>query len=121
MSGSRSMALLGRRLLAPRAVVPVRGGAGQPIGSAPPPSSPLPESDELTWDDGSATPEPCLDIVAPTLTKYEALAYLSLGLSGFAALLGVAWYKDKASTIPYTPREYPYDNLRVELGKEPAS
>lgn len=41
MSGSRSLALLGRRLLAPRAVLPVRGGAGQPVGSAPPPSSPV--------------------------------------------------------------------------------
>ena len=25
----------------------------------------LPENDELTWDDGSAFPEPCLDNVAP--------------------------------------------------------
>lgn len=33
----------------------------------------LPESDELTWDDGSPTPEPCLDIVAPTLTKVKRL------------------------------------------------
>lgn len=38
----------------------------------------LPETDELTWDDGSATPEPCLDIVAPTVTKVVFSAHFSL-------------------------------------------
>eukprot|EP00249_Psilotum_nudum_P036248 c6647_g1_i1 orf=333-695(+) len=100
-------------------VPPLRSGMGMPVGRLPPPSSPLPEEDELTWDDGSAYPEPCIDNIAPTVGKYEALAWLCGGL-GFFALVGcLAVWNDKASKIPYTPREYPYDNLRVELGGDP--
>ena len=31
----------------------------------------------------------------------------------------LAVLNDKASKVPFTPRVYPYDNLRVELGGEP--
>ncbi|KAL3684559.1 hypothetical protein R1sor_002581 [Riccia sorocarpa] len=97
----------------------VRGGAGLPVGTVPPPSAPLAEDEELLWDDGSPNPEPCLDEVAPMVGKYEALAMVSAGLGFFAFLGYLAKWNDKASRIPWTPREYPYDNLRVELGGEP--
>ncbi|CAM6095821.1 unnamed protein product [Calypogeia fissa] len=101
------------------AALRLRGGSGLPVGFAPPPSEALPEDAELIWDDGSPNPEPCLDDVAPMVGKYEALGMLSAGL-GFFALVGyLAAWNDKASKIPWTPREYPYDDLRVELGGKP--
>ncbi|KAG6547760.1 hypothetical protein Mapa_010573 [Marchantia paleacea] len=96
-----------------------RGGAGLPVGTVPAPTAELDESEELIWDDGSPCPEPCLDSVAPMVGKYEGLAMLSAGLGFFAFVGFLAKWNDKASTIPWTPREYPYDNLRVELGGEP--
>ncbi|KAL2634054.1 hypothetical protein R1flu_005533 [Riccia fluitans] len=79
----------------------------------------LDENEELIWDDGSPTPEPCLDDVAPMVGKYEDLAMLSASLGFFTFVGYLAKWNDKASRIPWTPREYPYDNLRVELGGEP--
>nr|7AR7_l Chain l, NADH dehydrogenase [ubiquinone] 1 beta subcomplex subunit 8, mitochondrial [Arabidopsis thaliana] len=46
---------------------------------------------------------------------YEALAWLSGGLGFFVGLGLLAVLNDKASKVPFTPRVYPYDNLRVEL------
>eukprot|EP00897_Mesotaenium_endlicherianum_P003493 jgi/Mesen1/3171/ME000184S02236 len=106
----------GRTLLSPRNVMATRGGAGMRLGTYPPPSQPLPESDELIWDDGNPIPEPCLDVVAPHISANKGLAMLCGGLSVFVAIGYLAKYNDKASRIPWTPREYPYDNLRVELG-----
>lgn len=97
----------------------LRSGMGMPVGSMDYPKAPLPEEAELIWDDGSPYPEPCLDNVAPMVDKYTGLAWWCAGM-GFFGLVGLlAVWNDKASKIPYTPREYPYDNLHVELGGEP--
>ncbi|XWS61968.1 hypothetical protein CRYUN_Cryun07bG0170300 [Craigia yunnanensis] len=97
----------------------LRSGMGLPVGKHIVPDKPLPVNDELIWDNGTAFPEPCIDRIADTVGKYEALAWLCGGLSCFASLGLLAWWNDKASKIPFTPKVYPYDNLRVELGGEP--
>lgn len=118
---SRNFASLIRRagLRSQVSALRLRGGAGLPVGTAPAPTAPLDENEELTWDDGSPFPELCLDEVAPMVGKYEALGMLSAGLGFFVFVGYLAAWNDKASTIPWTPREYPYDNLRVELGGKP--
>eukprot|EP00245_Coleochaete_scutata_P014224 TRINITY_DN59_c0_g2_i1.p1 TRINITY_DN59_c0_g2~~TRINITY_DN59_c0_g2_i1.p1 ORF type:complete len:123 (+),score=29.84 TRINITY_DN59_c0_g2_i1:461-829(+) len=118
LRSSTCHALLGRRLTAVRPAM-VRGGAGMPVGTSPAPTAPLPETEELTWDDGTPYPDDCIDNWAPMFTKEEGLTYLLMGLSGFGLLAGAAAFNNKAARIPWTPREYPYDNLRVELGGEP--
>ncbi|KAK4758300.1 hypothetical protein SAY87_019601 [Trapa incisa] len=123
----------------------LRSGMGLPVGKHIVPEKPLPVNDELVWDNGTAFPEPCIDRIADTVGKvrdftlcaqfwrsryvesltfvlllqYEALAWLCGGLSFFASLGLLAVWNDKASTIPFAPKVYPYDNLRVELGGEP--
>jgi hypothetical protein len=97
----------------------LRSGMGLPVGKHIVPDKPLSVNDELMWDNGSAYPEPCIDKIAPTVGEYEALAWLCGGLSFFASLGAAAWWSDKASRVPWTPKVYPYDNLRVELGEEP--
>ncbi|KAL5728245.1 hypothetical protein ACHQM5_001357 [Ranunculus cassubicifolius] len=99
----------------------LRAGMGMPVGRHLVPNKPLAANDELTWDNGTSTPEPCIDRIAETVGKYEALAWLCGGLSFFAALGGLAVWNDKASKNPFAPKIYPYDNLRVELGGDPAS
>ncbi|XP_068635799.1 NADH dehydrogenase [ubiquinone] 1 beta subcomplex subunit 8, mitochondrial-like [Aristolochia californica] len=96
-----------------------RAGMGLPVGKAIVPDKPLPVNDELIWDNGTPFPEPCVDRIAPHIGKYEALAWLCGGLSVFAAIGLLAVWNDKASKIPFTPKVYPYDNLRVELGGDP--
>ncbi|KAJ6809182.1 NADH dehydrogenase [ubiquinone] 1 beta subcomplex subunit 8, mitochondrial [Iris pallida] len=96
-----------------------RAGMGLPVGRHIVPDKPLPTNDELVWDNGTPFPEPCIDRLAPTIGKYEALGWLCGGLSFFAALGLLAVWNDKASKIPFAPKVYPYDNLRVELGGEP--
>ncbi|XP_047328738.1 NADH dehydrogenase [ubiquinone] 1 beta subcomplex subunit 8, mitochondrial [Impatiens glandulifera] len=97
----------------------LRAGMGLPVGRHIVPSQPLPADDELVWDNGTSLPEPCIDRIAPTVGKYEALAWLCGGLSCFVGLGMLAVWNDKASKIPFAPKVYPYDNLRVELGAEP--
>lgn len=92
---------------------------GLPVGKHIVPDRPVPVNDELVWDNGTPYPEPCLDRIAPSIGKYEALAWLCGGLGFFAALGLAAVWNDKASKVPFTPKVYPYDNLRVELGGEP--
>ncbi|CAL9752438.1 unnamed protein product [Musa acuminata subsp. burmannicoides] len=96
-----------------------RSGMGFPLGKHIVPDKPLPDDHDLLWDNGTPFPEPCIDRIAPTVGKYEALAWLCGGLSFFASLGLLAVWNDKASKIPYAPKVYPYDNLRVELGGEP--
>ncbi|XP_022852704.1 NADH dehydrogenase [ubiquinone] 1 beta subcomplex subunit 8, mitochondrial-like isoform X1 [Olea europaea var. sylvestris] len=96
-----------------------RSGMGLPVGKHIVPDKPLPVNDELVWDNGTAFPEPCIDRIADTVGKYEALAWLCGGLGFFASLGLLAVWNDKASKIPFTPKLCPYDNLRVELGGEP--
>ncbi|KAK1381795.1 NADH dehydrogenase [ubiquinone] 1 beta subcomplex subunit 8, mitochondrial [Heracleum sosnowskyi] len=97
----------------------LRSGMGLPVGKHLVPDKPLSMNDELTWDNGTAFPEPCIDRIADTVGKYEALAWLCGGLSFFGGLGLMAVLNDKESKIPYTPKVYPYGNLRVELGGEP--
>ncbi|KAI3823597.1 hypothetical protein L1987_05036 [Smallanthus sonchifolius] len=75
----------------------LRSGMGLPVGKHIVPDKPLPVNDELVWDNGTPFPEPCIDRIADTVGKYEALA----------------------SKIPFTPKVFPYDNLRMELGGVP--
>ncbi|KAL8539807.1 hypothetical protein ACS0TY_001418 [Phlomoides rotata] len=96
-----------------------RSGMGLPVGKPIVPDKPLAVNDELTWDNGTPFPEPCIDRIADTVGKYEALAWWASGLSFFVSLGLLAVWNDKASTIPFAPKVYPYDNLRVELGGEP--
>ncbi|KAF7810117.1 NADH dehydrogenase [ubiquinone] 1 beta subcomplex subunit 8, mitochondrial [Senna tora] len=108
----------------------LRSGMGLPVGKHIVPDKPLPVNDELLWDNGTAFPEPCIDRIADTVGKYEALAWLCGGLGFFASLGLLAVWNDKASRIPFSyylyvlfllsdTQVYPYDNLRVELGGEP--
>lgn len=53
--------LPGRKAL--RSSAHTHSGMGPPVARGAPPSQPLPEEAELTWYDGSAHPEPCLDDV----------------------------------------------------------
>ncbi|PIA50163.1 hypothetical protein AQUCO_01300716v1 [Aquilegia coerulea] len=79
----------------------LRSGMGLPVGKHYVPNKPLAVNDELTWDNGSAYPEPCIDRIAETVGKYEALAWLCGGLSFFATLGTLAVLNDKASKIPF--------------------
>ncbi|XP_057519110.1 NADH dehydrogenase [ubiquinone] 1 beta subcomplex subunit 8, mitochondrial-like isoform X1 [Amaranthus tricolor] len=96
-----------------------RAGMGLPVGKHIVPNKPLPVNDELVWDNGTPFPEPCIDRIADTVGKYEALAWLCGGLGFFATLGLAAVWNDKASKYPFTPKVFPYDNLRVKLGEEP--
>ncbi|KAK6161511.1 hypothetical protein DH2020_004892 [Rehmannia glutinosa] len=118
-----------------------RSGMGLPVGKHIVPDKPLPVNDELVWDNGTPFPEPCIDRIADTVGKYEALAWLCGGLGFFASLGLLAVWNDKASKIPFlrhdiiniridhvykissntAPKVYPYDSLRVELGENPKS
>ncbi|CAL5222708.1 g5111 [Coccomyxa viridis] len=82
---------------------------GRPI------DSPLPEQDELLWDDGSAQPEYCLDQF-PLVGKWEALGYLMGGFAVFGLIGVAAVYNDKPHKKPFVPREFPFDGLKEELG-----
>ncbi len=84
-----------------------------------PSSSPqLPEESELTWDCGDAYPEPALDVVPPHIVKpAEAAAYLFGGLGVFYSIYSLAKVVDKPSTQPFADKQFPFDNLKTELGK----
>ncbi|CAL5359865.1 unnamed protein product [Camellia sinensis] len=82
----------------------LRSGMGLPVGKHIVPDKPLPVNDELVWDNGTAFPEPCIDRIADTVGKYEALAWLCGGLSFFAGLGLLAVWNDKASKNPFKPQ-----------------
>ncbi|CAK7355836.1 unnamed protein product [Dovyalis caffra] len=79
----------------------LRSGMGLPVGKHIVPDKPLSVNDELVWDNGTAFPEPCIDRIADTVGKYEALAWLCGGLGFFASLGLLVVWNDKASTIPF--------------------
>ncbi|XP_021604346.2 NADH dehydrogenase [ubiquinone] 1 beta subcomplex subunit 8, mitochondrial isoform X1 [Manihot esculenta] len=79
----------------------LRSGMGLPVGKHIVPEKPLPVNDELVWDNGTPFPEPCIDRIADTVGKYEALAWMCGGLGFFATLGLLAAWNDKASKIPY--------------------
>ncbi|XP_057420825.1 NADH dehydrogenase [ubiquinone] 1 beta subcomplex subunit 8, mitochondrial [Lotus japonicus] len=97
----------------------LRSGIGPPVGKHIVPDKPLPANDELVWDNGTSLPEPCIDRIADTVGKYEALAWLCGGLSCFASLGLLAVWNDKASKIPFAPKVYPYDNLAARICNQP--
>ncbi|XP_073266101.1 NADH dehydrogenase [ubiquinone] 1 beta subcomplex subunit 8, mitochondrial isoform X1 [Populus alba] len=82
----------------------LRSGMGLPVGKHIVPDKPISVNDELTWDNGTAFPEPCIDRIADTVGKYEALAWLCGGLGFFASLGLLVVWNDKASTIPFSLR-----------------
>ncbi|CAI0494892.1 unnamed protein product, partial [Linum tenue] len=82
-----------------------RAGMGLPVGRHIVPNKPLAVNDELVWDNGTNLPEPCIDRIADTVGKYEALAWLCGGLSFFASLGLLAVWNDKASKIPFVSRD----------------
>ncbi|KAL5981065.1 hypothetical protein ACLOJK_028985 [Asimina triloba] len=79
----------------------LRSGMGLPVGKHIVPDKPVPVNDELVWDNGTPFPEPCIDRLAPTIGKYEALGWLCGGLGFFATLGLLAVWNDKASKIPF--------------------
>ncbi|KAG7028381.1 NADH dehydrogenase [ubiquinone] 1 beta subcomplex subunit 8, mitochondrial [Cucurbita argyrosperma subsp. argyrosperma] len=79
----------------------LRSGMGLPVGKHIVPDKPLPVNDELVWDNGTPFPEPCIDRIADTVGKYEALGWLCGGLGFFASLGLLAVWNDKASRIPF--------------------
>ncbi|XP_061341113.1 NADH dehydrogenase [ubiquinone] 1 beta subcomplex subunit 8, mitochondrial [Gastrolobium bilobum] len=82
----------------------LRSGMGLPVGKHIIPDKPLPVNDELMWDNGTPFPEPCIDRIADTVGKYEALAWLCGGLGFFASLGLLAVWRDKPSRIPWLPQ-----------------
>ncbi|GHP12316.1 hypothetical protein PPROV_001104400 [Pycnococcus provasolii] len=78
--------------------------------------APLVEEDELWWTDASKAGEGALDLWAPTLTNTEAFTCFGLGLGFLYGSVKFFQYRDKASQVPWTPREFPFDNLKAEMG-----
>ncbi|XP_013712894.1 NADH dehydrogenase [ubiquinone] 1 beta subcomplex subunit 8, mitochondrial-like isoform X1 [Brassica napus] len=78
-----------------------RAGMGLPVGKHIVPDKRLSVNDELMWDNGTAFPEPCIDRIADTVGKYEALGWLCGGLGFFATLGLLAVVNDKASKVPF--------------------
>lgn len=99
--GSRVLGGHGAAARAAASALRNRAGMGLPAGRHIVPNKPLPENDELVWDNGTPFPEPCIDRLAPHIGKYEALAWLCGGLSFFAVLGLAAVVNDKASKIPF--------------------
>eukprot|EP00884_Botryococcus_braunii_P011122 jgi/Botrbrau1/2000/Bobra.0052s0041.1 len=115
MGQQGALALMARRIMAPRLAQTIRGGGGGPVPFRGPANAPLPEEAELLWEDGSAYPEFCLDQFT-LWSEGQALGAL-LGALGFFVGLGVwASWDNKAARVPFAPRDYPYDNLSEELG-----
>jgi hypothetical protein len=77
----------------------------------------LPEEAELVWEDGSAYPSYCIDTY-PAISTAEASAMVAAGFGIFGLVGFAASRSAKTTPPPFAPREYPYDNLREELGKE---
>lgn len=75
-----------------------RAGLGQPVGTAGPATSALPDEHELIWDDGSKHPEPCLDNPAPMLSTETTALWLAGGFAVFGAVAAAAAYNDKVRT-----------------------
>merc|ERR1712216_17650 len=101
---------LGKRLGRAQLTQVRRGGGGGPVASSKGPSEPLPESDELVWDDGTVYPEPCLDSY-DFVSKQGALGMLVLGMGGFAALGYALTIRDKASMKPFVNRRVMTEEL----------
>mmetsp|Transcript_36118 Transcript_36118/g.58045 ORF Transcript_36118/g.58045 Transcript_36118/m.58045 type:complete len:131 (-) Transcript_36118:46-438(-) len=96
----------------------VRSGMGTPVPEHQVPTEPVPEENELVWNAGDGHPEPCTDKLAHNIVTPRAAVATLAGAMGFlAAVWGAAEYVDKPSTQPFADRVYPFDNLKLELGK----
>jgi hypothetical protein len=81
----------------------------------PVPTAPLSEDDELMWDDAQA-PEPALDAYE-NIDEYSALKQLLGALLTVTTLAyGTFTIFDPSENNPAIRQEYPFDNLRKELG-----
>lgn len=80
--------------------VALRGGGGGPLARPEPPAQPLAEQDEMTWDDGTTVPEPCLDEYNQVSPQY-ALKWLAGGMLSFAALGVMTTLSNPESRRPY--------------------
>jgi|TARA_B110000977_G_scaffold199307_1_gene286295 hypothetical protein len=73
----------------------------------------------LRWDCGDAYPEPALDQVPAVIVgKNEAALMLGGALAFMAGVYNVAVWIDKPSVQPYADKVFPFDGLKVELGKD---
>mmetsp|Transcript_5263 Transcript_5263/g.10403 ORF Transcript_5263/g.10403 Transcript_5263/m.10403 type:complete len:114 (+) Transcript_5263:165-506(+) len=110
----KSIVAISRSARQARNAIAVRGGGGGPLARPEPPSQPLAEQDEMTWDDGTTVPEPCLDDYTQVTRRY-ALTWLAGGLLSFAALgaLTTASHPEsrrpfvKEKQLVYVPKESP--------------
>eukprot|EP00499_Haloplacidia_sp_CaronLabIsolate_P010309 CAMPEP_0196769108 /NCGR_PEP_ID=MMETSP1104-20130614/337_1 /TAXON_ID=33652 /ORGANISM="Cafeteria sp., Strain Caron Lab Isolate" /LENGTH=130 /DNA_ID=CAMNT_0042139193 /DNA_START=10 /DNA_END=402 /DNA_ORIENTATION=+ len=111
----RSMALRSSRVL-------VRGGGHGGGGMVPPmvprtpPQEKLDENFDLIWDDGVA-PETALDFDAPNVSNAQVAAWWAGGLGFFGLVALAVWLTNPEGQRPVVPREFPYNNLAVELGE----
>ena len=72
----------------------------------------------MKWDCGDAFPEPALDEVpAKIVTQYEAAMMLGGALVFMSGVYNFAKWVDKPATQPYSDKVFPFDGLKVELGK----
>eukprot|EP00892_Ulva_mutabilis_P008901 jgi/Ulvmu1/6383/UM003_0011.1 len=91
-------------------LMPVRGGGGAPYPGSDykAASSALPESLDMTWDDGTRNIEPVMDIYASEhISLAGASAWFAGGLSVFYGVWKFVEMYDKPSEQPFAPREYP--------------
>jgi len=100
MHGSISRLVVRRRSAAQKQIVALRGGGGGPLARPEPPAQPLAEQDEMTWDDGTTVPEPCLDEYTQVTSQY-ALKWLAGGMMSFAALGVLTTLSNPESRRPY--------------------
>jgi hypothetical protein len=101
------VALTRRSVREAKNAVAVRGGGGGPLARPEPPSQPLAEQDEMTWDDGTTVPEPCLDEYTQVSSQY-ALRWLAGGMLSFAALGTLTTLSHPESRRPFGPKEVIY-------------
>jgi len=95
------------------AIKPIDNVYRRPVTS--PPSGPLSEDDELTWDDAQA-PEPALDAYKD-INEYSALKQLLLALTTVISLsAGGMYLYDPSRDNPALPQSFPFDGLNKELG-----
>ncbi|RZC60197.1 hypothetical protein C5167_021961 [Papaver somniferum] len=74
MAGRLASQILGGNGVVRRSIATslrTRAGMGLPVGKHIVPDKPLPENDELVWDNGTAYPEPCIDRIADTVGKID--------------------------------------------------
>lgn len=82
------------------------------------PAKEVPAEDDYIWYDGTANPEPVLDRF-DLVTSTQALGALCMGFAAFATVGVCGYLYNPTSRAPWIPKEFPYDNLKVEMGQGP--